>query len=124
MSTPSITSPSTCPDCGSTSYWHEWTDTPKVVQTHCCQSLYKVPPDGPLQKIVQHLETALNQVVLCTDGEQRRLVEIQEHLLHYEVELNGGYWMRLSGTRRWEAEPRFIGGTFVTPATSPDAPHP
>jgi len=102
----------TCPDCGSTSYWHEWTDTPKVVQ-----SLYKVPPEGGLQKIVQTIEKALNRVVLCTDGEERRLVEIEEHLLHYEVELNGGRWMRLSGTRRWEIEPMFVGGTFVTPAS-------
>lgn len=68
---------------------------------------------------VRHLEEALNAVILCTDGEERRLVEIGDGLLHYEVEINGGRWMRLSGTRRREAEPLFVGGTFVANGKEP-----
>jgi hypothetical protein len=70
-------------------------------------------PSVEMPHFVRHLEESLNAVILCTDGEERRLVEIGDRLLHYEVEINGGRWMRLSGTRRWEAEPLFIGGTFV-----------
>ena len=73
---------------------------------------------------VRHLEEALNAVVLCTDGEERRLLEIEDRLLHYEVEINGGRWMRLSGARRWEAEPLFVGGAFVANADSADGPTP
>jgi len=73
-------------------------------------------PSVEVPRLVRHLEEALNVVVLCTDGEERRLVEIEDRLLHYEVEINGGRWIRLSGTRRWEAQPLFVGGTFVANA--------
>jgi hypothetical protein len=63
--------------------------------------------------LVRHLDEALNQVVKCTDGYERRLVLIEERLLHYQVQISGGSWMRLSGTRRWEAQTFFIGGTIM-----------
>jgi len=62
---------------------------------------------------ITRIEEAINQIVLCTDNEERRLIEIGDRLLHYEVQISGGSWMRLSGTRRWEAEPLFIGGKIV-----------
>lgn len=62
---------------------------------------------------VPSLDAALGRVVLCSDGEERRLVAIDENLLHYEVKISGGSWMRLSGTRRWEADPLFLKGKFL-----------
>lgn len=80
------------------------------------QPIVQEAPAVGVQRLVRHLEEAMNAVVLCTDGEERRLVAIEERLLHYEVEIAGGRWLRLSGTKRWEAEPLFIGGTFVANA--------
>ena len=72
-----------------------------------------IAPFGRVHPLVIHLEDALNRVVLCTDGDERRLVEIEADMLHYEVEMDGDCWRRLSGTSRWLAETLFIGGRFV-----------
>ncbi len=64
-------------------------------------------------RVVEKLEDALNVPVRCTDGQERMLVLIEEKLLHYKVQISGGSWMQLSGTRRWEAEPFFIGGVIL-----------
>lgn len=69
--------------------------------------------EKPKPSICTNLQEALKQVILCTDGEERVLLEIEDRLLHYAVQIAGGSWMRLSGTRRGIAEPMFIGGTFV-----------
>lgn len=52
----------------------------------------------------------------------RGMIWTAHHLLHYAVQIAGGSWMRLSGTRRGIAEPMFIGGTFVDKRPNPPIP--
>lgn len=68
--------------------------------------------------MIETLEQALEKSVRCTDGQYRRLDRIEVRLLHYSVPIGSEgrwRWMELGGTRRWEAEPLFIGGEVEEP---------
>lgn len=59
------------------------------------------------------LESCLNKIVHCADGAYRRLTQITEQQLRYDVPTGKGEWFPMGGTPRHEVEDRFINGVIV-----------
>lgn len=57
------------------------------------------------------LESCLNKVVKCADGGRRRLRQIKERDLVYEVPCKGG-WIDMGDTPRRHAEHLFTNGVI------------
>ena len=50
-SKPETKAPTVCPDCGSSDYWHEWTNAHNILRTACCGKLYRVLPGNKLEAV-------------------------------------------------------------------------
>jgi hypothetical protein len=60
------------------------------------------------------LSDAIGKIVMCTDGYERRLQRVDDRLGYYEVPLNGGAWMALSGTYIRSCRELFVGGRIIS----------
>jgi len=59
------------------------------------------------------LEKCLNKIVHCSDGAYRRLIEITDRTLKYQVPTTKDGWIDMGSVSKREVQERFLNGVIV-----------